>query len=385
MFCLEALPAKHGDSLLLHFGKNQLIVIDGGPATVYKAALKPRLEQIRKQRQLPAATPLDIELMVVSHIDADHITGLLELTRAIKELKDRKEPVPWRIKRFWHNSFDDTVRAGTGAAVAGSAAAAADAVAADADVFAASMTLSPASVKQGRELAKLLPGLQLDGNPPFHGLVEYRQNAKIRTVPFGDLNMTVIGPNEKNIQLLREEWAKKVVAVIQKEKDQAKTSAIVADYVDRSPYNLSSLILLAECDGKSMLLTGDGRGDHTLAELENAGLIQDGAVHVDVLKLPHHGSCRNIEQDYFDTIRAKHYVISADGKYSNPDIETLEMISRARPEDDFTIHLTYPYEQYQDPAVGQEVQKFFNTEHDNGRAYSVVTRGVGDASISVSP
>jgi hypothetical protein len=384
MVRLEALPAKHGDSLLLHFGSNQLIVIDGGPATVYKNVLKPRLDEIRKTRKLSATTPLDIELMMVSHIDADHITGLLELTRKIKELKDSKEPVLWRIKKCWHNSFDDTVATGMGAAVAGAAAGGADAFAADADVFAASMTLSPASVKQGRELAKLLPGVNLDGNPPFDGLVEYRQDATARTVALGDLTLTVIGPNEKNVELLRKDWARKVVEVIQKEKDKAKATAIVADYVDRSPYNLSSIVMLAECDGKSMLLTGDGRGDHTLDELDKAGLIKDGALKVDLLKLPHHGSSRNVDQDYFETIRAKHYVISADGKFSNPDVETLEMISKARPEDDFTIYLTYPFDEFHDLAVGKEVQKFFRAEHDSGRSYKVVTRAAGDPSISVS-
>src|SRR5688572_10331322 len=144
--------------------------------------------------------------MMVSHIDADHITGVLELARVMKEHKDSGEPVPWRIKRFWHNSFDDTIALGGGASVAGAGASfgAADAFAADADVFAASATLSPASVRQGRELGKLLPSLSLDGNKPFNGLVQYGKNAN-RDVTIGPLKLTVIGPNEHNIALLRED------------------------------------------------------------------------------------------------------------------------------------------------------------------------------------
>lgn len=42
--------------------------------------------------------------------------------------------------------------------------------------------------------------------------------------------------------------------------------------------------------------------------------------------------------DYFETIIAKHYAVSADGKFENPDVGTLKMISAARPDDDFTIH-----------------------------------------------
>ena len=380
MFRLEALPAKHGDSLLIHFGSQQLVVVDGGPPGVYAGALKPRLEDIRKKRKLPPTTPLEIELMMVSHIDADHITGLLELTKKMKEQKDSKEPSPWTIKRFWLNSFDDTVATGVG----GHGAAVADVTAADADVFAASLTLTPASVKQGRDLEKLLPALSLDGNVPFKGLVQCPADSTAHTIAIGDLELTVIGPNEANIELLRAEWAKKVVDVIKKEKEKAKPSALVADYVDASPYNLSSIVVLAKCQDKTMLLTGDGRGDHTLDELEKAGVIKDGRVIVDLLKLPHHGSSRNIDQDYFDTIRATHYVISADGKYSNPDTETLEMISKARPDDEFTIYLTYPFDEFADLTIGKQVQTFFEKEAAQGRQYKVVTRAAADPSISIS-
>jgi hypothetical protein len=237
-------------------------------------------------------------------------------------------------------------------------------------------------VKQGRELAKLLPALKLGGNKPFQGLVQRRKNAKAVTI--GPLTLTVVGPNEDNVALLRNDWAKKVVAVIAKEKKKSRTAAVVADYVDNSPYNLSSIVLLAECDGKTMLLTGDGRGDHTLDELAKAGLLEKGKLKVDLLKLPHHGSSRNVEQSYFDAIRATHYVISADGNYSNPDVDTLEMISAARPDDRFTIYLTYPYDEWYDRAIGRKVDKFFKSEKTRGRRYKVVTRASKDKSVVIT-
>ncbi len=380
MFRLEVLPARHGDCLLLHFGAGQLAVVDGGPAGVYRAALKPRLEALRAARRLGERQPLDVELMMVSHIDADHITGLLDLTRGLKELQDSRQPVPWRIKRFWHNSFDDVVARGRTAAL-GQPAAAADAFAADAEVFAASATLTPASVKQGRELAKLLPALKLDGNKPFGSLVQYRKAAK--PVRIGALTLKVVGPSAENVELLRDDWAERIVPLVASEKKASRQAAIVADYVDESPYNLSSLVVLASCEGKTMLLTGDGRGDHTLSELKEAGLVRGGRLDVDLLKLPHHGSSRNVHQEYFDTIRAKHYVISADGNYANPDVETLEMISRARPDDRFTVYLTYPYKEWFDRRVARNVERFFKSEQASGRKYRVVTREPAEPSITI--
>ena len=49
-FTLEALQAKHGDALLLHWGDERLIVIDGGPSGVFDETLGPRLEAIRTER-----------------------------------------------------------------------------------------------------------------------------------------------------------------------------------------------------------------------------------------------------------------------------------------------------------------------------------------------
>lgn len=374
MFKLEALPAKHGDALLLHFGSDQLVVIDGGPATVFRNALQPRLAKIRDDRGLGESQPLDIELMMVSHIDADHITGLLELVRKLRDAKDAMTPAPWRVKRFWLNAFEDTIADGGGASFA-------------ADLFAGDLAPSgisiveAASVRQGRELADILRRLGLDGNKPFNGLVQY--GAK-KQVTIGDLKLQVIGPNEANLELLRKDWAKKVVEIIKKEKDKEKAAARAADYLDKSPYNLSSIVVLAECDGKTMLLTGDGRGDHTLDELEKAGLLKNGTLRVDLLKLPHHGSSRDVKADYFETILAKHYVISADGNYDNPDLETLEMLSAARPDDDFTIHLTYPFGAFYKKAVGAELKKFFAAEKKSGRKYKVVPRKAKARSIVVA-
>jgi hypothetical protein len=85
-------------------------------------------------------------------------------------------------------------------------------------------------------------------------------------------------------------------------------------------------------------------------------------IEVDVLKVPHHGSANNLADEFFERIVAKHYVFSGNGEHGNPEREALEMLRKARGEnDDFTIHLTYPVEEIDverkkdwDKAQGQE-------------------------------
>jgi hypothetical protein len=381
MLVLEALRARFGDSLILHSGskaKPQLTVIDGGPPGVYGDALRPRLEALRAERKLAAGTPLDIALMMVSHIDDDHVSGLLELARKLNDLRESGQPLPWKIRRFWHNSFDDILdnddlQVGGSASTMNTASLG--------DFLAPEGSLILASVRQGRELRKLLDTLALGGNPPFKGLVLTAGAAKAVTV--GDLRITVVAPRKAELTELQKKWNKEIKPILQKERSRARLAEVAA-YVDKSVHNLSSIVVLVESQGKRMLLTGDGRGDHTLEGLKAAKLLKGGKLRVDVLKLPHHGSERNVAEDYFETVVAKHYVVSADGKFDNPDVGTLKMISAARPDDDFTIHLTYPLDEFNVVKIGQQVAKFFAAERKAGRAYKVVTRAPKELGVRVA-
>jgi len=381
MLVLEALRARFGDALILHSGsktKPQLTVIDGGPPGVYSDALRPRLEAIRAERALDARTPLDVELMMVSHIDDDHVSGLLELAEKLNDRRENGQPLPWKIRRFWHNSFDDILD-NDDLQVAGSASAMN--TASLGEFLAPEGSLILVSVKQGRELRKLLDALSLGGNPPFKGLVLTGGAAKAVTV--GDLKITVVAPRKAELVELQKKWNNEIKPLLKKERSRERL-AEVADYVDKSVHNLSSIVVLVESQGKRILLTGDGRGDHTLDGLKTAKLLKNGKLRVDVLKLPHHGSERNVAPDYFETIVAKHYVVSADGKFDNPDIGTLKMISAARRDDDFTIHLTYPLDEFNVPKIGQQVEKFFASEKRAGRGYKVVTRPSGELAVRVA-
>ena len=380
MFVLEALRAKHGDALLIHYGtakSPRLAVIDGGPPGVYADALAPRLKEIRQERGLADGDPLPLDLMMVSHLDADHIAGVLDLMRKLRDLKQSKRPLPWKPARFWHNAFDDL----TGDTAASAPSPAALSPASLGDLLSAPGSSLLASVGQGRELRDLVTFFRLDGNPPFKGLVGYPH--KPNPLKLDGLELTVLGPNGANVTALRADWAKKIKPLLKKAGKAAK--AELAEFVDTSVYNLSSIVVLAKADGKTMLLTGDARGDFTLDALRGLGLLKKSKpLEIDLLKMPHHGSDRDVDPSFFESLRAKHYVISADGKFSNPDIPTLKMISDARPDDDFTIWLANAPGDFSDHAVGKEVAKFFAAETKRKRKYKVVFRESGALSVRVA-
>ncbi len=369
-FSLEALQAKHGDSLLLHFGTREnprLVVIDGGPAGVF-GRLRKRLDALRAARARDGAS-LPIRLLMVSHIDDDHIRGVLDLTDHL--LRERENgPAPYEVTTLWHNAFEDVL----GGAVTASTASVAEVEGASTDEVLASLGVERetkavlAGVPQGRRLRDNARLLDWALNKPFSGLVE---GPGVEPVKLGEgITFTVVGPGKERIEALREEW-EKTVATAPKEKLKAEAAA----YVDRSVANLSSIVVLAEAGGKRMLLTGDARGDFVLEGLEAAELMDgEGRIHVDLLKVPHHGSVHNVEEDFFRRVTADHYVISADGKHDNPDVEMLKMLSAARAGARYTVHLTNSV-----PAADA-----FLTPDSAKRGYEVVRRAKGEDSVVVN-
>ena len=113
---------------------------------------------------------------------------------------------------------------------------------------------------------------------------------------------------------------------------------------DISKPNLSSIQLHIKDDtGKTAIFTGDGRGDHLLQGLGQANLLSAaGTIHVDVFKLPHHGSDRNVTKTFFKKVTADHYIASANGKDGNPDYSTLSWLVQVAKDQgrQITIHAT---------------------------------------------
>ena len=360
IFSLDVRRARKGDCLLVHYGtkaKPRLMLIDGGPGDVYKPQLRPRLLQLRKQRHLDDADPLTVDLMMVSHVDDDHIRGLIDLTREEIEKSDAHQPVMLNVLDFWHNSFDAiightpkeltaAITQQFGAAAAGGAGLDDVALQAveeesdeEADVLRSGLQVL-ASIEQGFRLRQNADRLGYPRNAEFGGdLVMAAKTAPPIDLD-GSLTLTVVGPMKPELKKLQEKhqkWLKEMKA------KGTPVSAALAAYVDPSVPNLSSIVVVAEVSGKRMLLTGDARGDKILEGLELVGLVKKGGtLEVDLLKVPHHGSSNNLDADFFERIVARHYVFSGNGEHGNPERESLEMLFDARGKKPFTVHLTYP-------------------------------------------
>ena len=353
---LEVLPADKGDCLMIHTdvgGKPGLVLIDGGPAGVFADTLLPRLEELRQERideeLIGEDEPLVIDLLIVSHVDDDHLNGIIDLLQEMKDEADASKPPRFRILEIWHNSFDRVLGNDETGALLGEApqfgAASTNAL----QSLVEEAEQGPptdhakilASVKQGDDLKQLAQALGIPVNAQFGGKLIQTSPDRTVTGTAAGIEFVVAGPRQSELIELQKEfdrWLKK-----QPFADRSP-AAMLAALDDESAANLSSIVLLARKDGKTLLLTGDARSDKVLDGLDDAGLCgPNESVEVGVLKMPHHGSIRNLDEqgDFLRRVTSRHYVFSGNGEHSNPDRETFELLFNARPGAEMNLYLTY--------------------------------------------
>lgn len=340
MFRLHILQARYGDCLLLEFGPAEqphYVLIDGGPPRTYENHLRGELQRLAARWRTPgsaqAAATLPLDLVVLSHVDNDHVVGLLDLTAELREQRAAGETETVAIGALWHNAFEDTIGRGNDIEAR---LASAMAGASQATLALTGTGIALQGIGEGRQLRRdaLLLGIPL--NVGFDGGLVSVDTAP-PAVQLGDLALQIVGPTEDNLEELQEKWEE----WLDKHADDiASGDPLLAAMADRSVPNLSSIVLLARCQGRTILLTGDGRGDHLLQGLRQAGLLDElGHLHVDVLKVAHHGSDRNATRHFFRQVTADQYAISADGLHGNPDLATMIWIVEGAREDERQIEI----------------------------------------------
>jgi beta-lactamase superfamily II metal-dependent hydrolase len=329
IFTLEALQAEQGDSLLIHFGSESaptFVLIDGGPGSAtYNQVLLPRLKELRAR--FSPQQPLALPLVVCSHIDNDHIGGIIALVVGVGSANTDTVA----IDCLWHNSFRRLASNLSESQlkqvlaqiphIERYADESAQAIYANNFSHQVKLGYATASIGQGDRLYQEANRAKIAINCGFPGDLVVAPAGGAGTYQVDQLALTILGPDQDALDALRKKWQKAAAPGL---------DAVIAANDDPSIENLSSIVFLAEHDGKTILMTGDARGDYIVEGLKRANRFGQNGIDLDVLKLQHHGSSHNNSGQFFHDVRARHYVISANGMYDNPDLQTLDSIIGGR-------------------------------------------------------
>lgn len=363
---ITLLPSEKGDCLLIESG-DVAILADGGMPGSYVSEVRPFLGRW-------AAAGGVLDLVYVSHVDQDHIAGVLQLLEDTVQWRVHKHKVangrpstnpkfdePPAVKRIWHNSFKALVPE-NGGEIATMLASRANSLSSSGNPAALKLAAAysniansiPEAIKVSRRIAADQLDIPLNGE--FRKLLAMVRDTTtpIKLKPGSKLSIRVIGPFEKDLEILRDYWnawlqdAKNAGAVKKLNDWLEKTrTGLPAGTLDltideeigrRSKVtepNLASLMLLLEESKPGgvarAIMTGDGHHEDILAGLKHHGLLPDGqGLHVDLLKIQHHGSEHNLDRAFVKRITADHYVFCANGEHENPDLRILEVLLNSR-------------------------------------------------------
>jgi beta-lactamase superfamily II metal-dependent hydrolase len=362
---IRVFQAGKGDCLLLAGSDGTRILADGGMRADYRTHVAPALARIRERGGA-------LDLVYVSHIDRDHISGVLQLMDDLvawrvfdyqresgnHDYPEPESPRPPEVRDLWHNAFHELVTVNRRAVERAIAARANVLITAgDSPVRAVALEQRElaTSISEGIELSRRVGPQQLGIplNRHFKGKLALVRKAAT-PIQLGAFTVTVIGPFARDLRHLRDEWNtwlrnnKEHLERLreQMERDARRLGTTDFDRVrlavtlgagdlgDRSKVttpNLASLMLLVEENGRSVLLTGDGHAEDVLAGLEEAGRLDAGGrLHVDVLKVQHHGSEHNLTPEFTKRITANRYLFCANGEHGNPDPRIVQAIIDSR-------------------------------------------------------
>ena len=357
--------AGDGDCLLVtNDAGNRRLLVDGGRTGTFEDHALPDFDD---------EALATIDAVCVSHIDDDHISGILRLfDREVawrrhllrpERFREPRFPRPPRVKEIWHNALfqlvgDDLVIAAEHALATTSQLLRSqgrhDAALANENIA--------LGERAGLELARRVSADQLDveANRAADGGLLTRENAGRRR--FQGMRVRVIGPSADDIDRLRVRWKQWIddhpsaIDDLREElrDDEAGLLAaaggppIATDLGEGSsritaPNLASIMLLLEEGDDDSVLLTGDGAADEILQGMEETGelspLSPDADLrrlpngqrrHVRILKLPHHGALANVSEELVHRISADHYVFCGNGAHTNPELEVVRRIAAVR-------------------------------------------------------
>lgn len=355
MFRIEMLPAAHGDCLWIEYGTGDAvhrILIDGGPGQTYPA-LRERILHLSPDRRR-------FDLLVVTHVDADHIEGIVRLLLDAEALGCEFDRI-WFNGREQLNRVKDIVERPLGAA--------------QGEYL--SLLIKDYEQRIGRQVLNL-------GLPDGVAVIDRRRDTLPAVTLPGDCRLTLLSPDTDRLLELKDRWTRELrragidpgdedalrrrlasdrrlrpLGDVLGEDDEdgerryelpepdgrdrpdqlgdvlggdgAEPGEDAAFGGDKSPANGSSIGLLLEYPANdpevTALLAGDAWPDVLETSIRTLLGRDDRKLKLDVFKIPHHGSVANLSESLLARIRCKHYLISTSGAYfRHPHARAVELL-----------------------------------------------------------
>lgn len=378
-------PAENGDCFLISLGdeNRKHILIDCGYADTYHNYLKKDLQELKKSGE-------KINLFIVTHIDEDHILG------AISFIGENNKSEIIEIEEVWYNCYRHLQIDKNPGNLSGKENRILEREIALGESYirresSSEIRKSEVSVKQGSTLGALLLVGGYRWNSSFEGKAVSQDN--IGEIEFGNISINILSPNNEKLENLKKKWIKELtnkkwnfnitadqlfddafefMLLMYEELQIDKTEISLEEIetiqsveklvqskiiLDNSPTNGSSIAICINYKGRNLLFLADGHPDILYENIYNLGIEK-----FDLVKVPHHGSRKNMTLKLSEILKSDRFLISTNGnKHTHPNLESLAKLMYMNK--DMSKRFYFNYETNASEWIcTDEMKKSFNLE-----------------------
>ena len=346
MIKVKLIPAGYGMSLLIYIGKNTTtnILFDGGTKAAYSNGPKKEMEALTSRNER-------LDLVICSHIDYDHICGLIKL------LDDGYGKY---IDELWYNGFLQIINEKYYNRTEN------DKTNHDMEVI-NKLILNTVNMDEQHNvgISELLTlgALLIEKNISINSVVKsnaicVEDNDSIVRYKIKNTELVVLGPTKECLNRIEKRWGKEMISkgfhfnisnkvihtkafemiMEQIRMNYSSESVLVSNHddlkrfcgelsdTDESITNESSISVILKHNGKAILILGDSVIDKTFLDRIEKAVGRN--FKFEAIQLPHHGSRYNISCEFIERYTAKeYYVLTNSEKYDHPDICVLANIA----------------------------------------------------------
>lgn len=291
MINIKILQALYGDCIVVNFlgtdGRTHNVIIDTGFSGTYIRTLKPEAQRILNSQE-------KIDLFIITHTDQDHIGGMPNFIRDFSGCEDF-------VETFWFNGGHYEI-----------------------DVE----NENKISIRQGIELSNFLKSI--------NKINEISITSELESIDLIGPRITILSPSSEDLKGFIAQWkieeegvtGKKIVASESDWGIEVNELAKKRFQEDTSVSNKVSLAFIFEYNGKSVLFLSDSHPSLIAKALRRKGFSKEKRLKTDYIKLSHHGSKYNTNQELLELLDCHFFIISANGqnKYFLPHKEALARI-----------------------------------------------------------
>lgn len=364
-FEITMFEAGNGDSFLIRCtGESTTnILVDFGYSNTYKKHIENHLINMGKNKE-------KIDLIIVTHIDQDHISGGI---RFFEDNGFADDPRIIEVDEVWHNSYRHLEMGTTDKMLTEKER---KYIIGNSIVIEKNRetTVIDTSGKQGSRLAANLNYRGYNWNSSFKGqAISYKGKEPIYINE--EVKITVLSPTIKELKNLKREWKKELkikfptielnndiifddavecVSLMRNTKHILNSSRDTSKSInlerlantmfeeDSDEINASSITCIIEFMGKKILFLGDSASSLVEAQLKKIYCETNLPIIFDAIKVSHHGSANNTRTELLDIIDSDHYFISTNGStHGHPDIETIaKIVTREKSAGNRNIYFT---------------------------------------------